>query len=158
MRRALKRRMKRYWLKFLFLFKRVLLENDSSEKLARGFAVGVFWGVLPTFGFAALFAIPVAVLFKANKLTTIIGTLVSNPFTYPFFLLWGTRIGTFILRTAPLTWSWNLLKLQTLVSVSKALLLGTVVLAMCMALASYLVLLVLIPLTRRIAHHRLKTG
>ena len=158
MKKALKRGMSYYWVRFIGLFKKALLENDSSEKLARGFAIGIFWGVLPTFGCAVLFSLPIAVLFKANKLTTILGTFVSNPFTYPFFALWGTRIGTFMLRTTPFTLSWNLLRLENILTVSKALLLGTLVLATCMALASYLVLLVIIPLTRRIAHHKWKTG
>jgi len=144
-------RVKRNWMKLKLLFKKAVLANDSPEKLARGFAIGVFWGVMPTFGFAALFSLPTAVLLKANRLTAILGTLISNPFTSPFFMLWGTYIGNFILKTAPITFSWKILNASSLLRISKSLFLGTFVLAGTMAILSYGFLLLIIPLAKKIS-------
>ena len=138
------------WRRLKLILKRAFLTNDSPEKLARGFAIGVFWGVLPTFGFAILFSLPTSILFKANRLTAILGTFVSNPFTVPFYLLWATEIGSFILRAGKLTFSWDILKLNKLLNLSKSLLVGSVVLAAGMAIASYGILLLIIPLIRKI--------
>lgn len=148
-----------HWRRLKILMKRAFLTNDSPEKLARGFAIGVFWGVLPTFGFAILFSLPTSILFRANRLTAIIGTFVSNPFTIPFYMLWATEIGNFILRAGRLTFSWDILNLNRLLSLSKSLLVGSIVLATSMALVSYGALILIIPLIRRInrisRHHTL---
>ena len=144
------RRKKTYWERLKGLLKAAVLANDSPEKLARGFAIGIFWGVLPTFGFAILFSLPTAVLFKANRLTAILGTFASNPLTSPFFLLWGTYLGNFILKAAPFTFSWDLLNFQQLLRISKSLFLGTLLLAVCIAFLSYGLLLVIIPLFQRL--------
>lgn len=145
----------RYLRKFKILLKKAVLANDSPEKLARGFAIGVFFGVLPTFGFAAVFSIPIAVLLKANRLTAILGTFVSNPFTTPFYMLWATRIGNFILQSGGLTFSWDIFKLKQLLLISKSLLIGSLVLATSISFLSYGLLILLIPLIRRISG---KTG
>ncbi|RLE12918.1 hypothetical protein DRJ04_05265 [Candidatus Aerophobetes bacterium] len=145
---------KNYWLKIKILLKKALLANDSPERLARGFAIGVFWGVLPTFGLAILFSLPTAVLFKANRLTAFLGTFISNPFTSPFFMLWGTYLGNFILRTTPIVFSWKILNIEQLLKISKSLLVGTLILAASMAVLSYGTLLVVIPLVKKLYHRR----
>ena len=142
-------RRENYWKKLKRLFKNAVLANDSPEKLARGFAIGIFWGVLPTFGFAILFSLPVAVAFKASRLTAILGTFVSNPLTTPFFMLWGTYLGNFILKATPLTLSWEILNLEHLLKISKSLFLGTIVLAGSISILSYGLLLVIIPLFQK---------
>jgi len=142
---------KSYRKKLKTLFKKAFLTNDSPEKLARGFAIGVFWGVLPTFGFAALFSIPMAVVLKANRLTAFLGTFISNPLTTPFFMLWGTYLGNFILRSSPITFSWKILNVEELLKISKSLFIGTLILASAISLLSYGVLLVVIPLIKRLS-------
>lgn len=156
---AVKTKKKSYWRRVRVLLKKAILANDSPEKLARGFAIGVFWGVLPTFGFAILFSLPTAVLFKANRLTAILGTFTSNPFTVPFYMFWATQIGNFILQAGRLTFSWEIFNLERLLLLSKSLLVGSVVLATLIAFSSYGILLLLIPLIRRIyraTRHSLK--
>jgi len=139
-----------YWKRLKRLFKSAVLANDSPEKLARGFAIGIFWGVLPTFGFAILFSLPIAVAFKASRLTAVLGTFVSNPLTTPFFMIWGTYLGNFILKAAPLTLSWEILNLEHILKISKSLFLGTLVLAGSISILSYGLLLVIIPLFKKL--------
>lgn len=147
-----KSRKKSYWRKLKILLKKAIYTNDSPEKIARGFAIGVFWGVLPTFGLAILFSLPTAVVFRANRLMAIVGTFVSNPLTSPLFMLWGTYLGNFILKSTPITLSWDVLKLERLLQISKSLLLGTLILATSIAILSYTFLLIIIPLVKKFSH------
>lgn len=149
-------RSKHYWRAFKRLFKKAVFINDSPEKLARGFAIGIFWGVLPTFGFAVLFSLPTAVFLKANRLTAIVGTFISNPFTSPFFMLWGTYLGNFVLRATPFTLSWKILNFGDILRISKSLFLGTLILAGSIAVLSYGLLLIIIPLFHKFYSHKEK--
>ncbi|MBE0477564.1 DUF2062 domain-containing protein [Candidatus Aerophobetes bacterium] len=141
---------KKYWRKLKRVFKRALLANDSPEKLARGFAIGVFWGVMPTFGFAILFSLPTSVLFKANRLTAIMGTFISNPLTSTFFMIQGTYLGNFILRAAPIPFTRELLTLTRLLQISRALFLGTLILAGGIAVLSYGLFLLVILVVKQV--------
>jgi len=122
---------------------------DSPERIARGVAIGVFWGVLPTFGLAILFSLPTAFLLRANRLSAILGTFVSNPLTWPFIYPFGFRIGQQILKVSPLDFSWGLLKLENLLKLSKSLLVGSSLLAIGFSLLSYLVVLKVVAYYRR---------
>ncbi len=80
------------------LLKKLVRVDDSPERIARGVAIGVFWGIIPTFGFAILFSLPTAVFLRANKLSAILGTFVANPFTTPLIYAFEYKIGQLILR------------------------------------------------------------
>ena len=136
---------KRGWLrKTKGFIKKLLYIKDSPEKIARGLAIGVFWGIIPTFGLAILFSLPTAVLFRGNKLAAILGTFVANPLTIPFFYPLGYKIGQSILKTAPLPFSWDILNLKNLFNISKSLLVGNLILAIGLALLTYFLVLQII--------------
>jgi len=59
-----------------------------------GFAIGMFFGILPTFGVGRIFAIIFAQIFKASKIAALIGTLFTNPLTSPLFLSLSILIGS----------------------------------------------------------------
>ena len=130
--------------------------DDSPERIARGVAIGVFWGILPTFGLAIVFSIPTAFLLKANRLSAIVGTFVSNPLTWPFIYPFGFRIGQQILRVSPIDFSWGLFKLQSLLNLSKSLIVGSSLLAVGFCLLSYLVVLIVVARYRR--RHTSRSG
>jgi len=130
--------------------------DDSPKRIARGVAIGVFWGILPTFGLAIVFSIPTAFLLKANRLSAIVGTFVSNPLTWPFIYPFGFRIGQQILRVSPIDFSWGLFKLQSLLNLSKSLIVGSSLLAVGFCLLSYLVVLIVVARYRR--RHTSRSG
>jgi len=143
---------KSYWRRIKVLFKKILTTNDSPHKLAMGFAIGVFWGVMPTFGFAIIFSLPTAVFLKANKVTAILGTFVSNPFTTPFFYAFSYKMGSFILRLHSFPFSWNIFnifKIENILNITKSLLIGSVILAIITAFISYGLILIIILLIRK---------
>lgn len=147
--------MKKSWLqKTKDFIKKLLSAKDSPEKIALGLAIGVFWGIVPTFALAILFSLPTAILFKANKLAAVVGTFVANPFTAAFVYTFEYKIGQFILKTAPIPLSWDVLNLESLLNISKSLLVGGIFLAIGLATLTYFLALQII--IRYRAHHRLK--
>lgn len=144
--------MKTFFQKIKNLFKRVLWIQDSPEKIALGLAIGIFWGIMPTFGFAILFSLPTALLLKGNRLTSILGTFVANPFTVPFIYPSGYKVGQLILKTTPLPFSWEIFSLESLLNVGKSLLIGSIFLAFGLAILAYFLVLKIIISYR--AHHQ----
>jgi uncharacterized protein (DUF2062 family) len=76
---------------------RLLRIDDPPERIARGAALGVVCGILPTFGFGGFIAFGLAFLFKANKAAAILGSLIMNPITTPFFWTFSIMLGSLIL-------------------------------------------------------------
>ena len=142
------------WLQKIKNFaKRLLWIQDSPQKIALGLAIGVFWGIMPTFGFAILFSLPSALLLKGNRLAAILGTFVANPLTVPFIYPFGYKIGQLILKTTPLPFSWELFRLESLLSLSKSLLTGSIFLAIGLAILTYFLVLQII-VRYRARHYR----
>ncbi len=84
------------WLKLLYY--RILRIDDPPERIARGAAIGVLMGVLPTFGVGGFLSIGIAFLLKANKAAAVLGSFIVNPITSPFFWTLSAVIGSFIMR------------------------------------------------------------
>jgi len=76
---------------------RILRIDDPPERIARGAAIGVAMGVLPTFGLGTLFALAFAFVFRANKAASVLGSFIMNPVTTPFF--WTASLVTGSLLT-----------------------------------------------------------
>jgi uncharacterized protein len=73
------------WARYQYV--KLLRINDTPEKIAGGLALGVAIGILPSFGLGIIVAVFVAALIRVNKVSALIGTLIMNPWTAPFF--WG---------------------------------------------------------------------
>lgn len=94
-RHPFKARIKR---KLRFVYLKIIRLNDPPERIAWGVAIGVLMGILPTFGIGALLSFGLAFVFKANKAAAVLGSMIMNPFTSPFF--WGVSaaLGAFIMK------------------------------------------------------------
>ncbi len=145
--------MKKIWkTSFEKLYRKIVGINDSPQKIARGVAIGIFWGIMPTFGLAIIFSVPTAILLRANKFSSILSSLISNPLTTPFFLGFGYKIGEYILNSPKdniPSLSWEIIKTEYLWEISKSLLIGTTILATTIALSAYVVILKIIQKHRR---------
>ncbi|MFH1215987.1 MAG: DUF2062 domain-containing protein [Pseudomonadota bacterium] len=94
----MKRFFRYYYLKFL------RLQGDPRE-IARGVAVGVFFGITPTIPLHTVLIIFFAIFLRASKLAGILaGCVVSNPLTFFFQYYLSWRIGTTLL---PYELSWQ---------------------------------------------------
>ena len=82
--------------KILRLYSKMLHEKASPEFIARGWAIGVFYGCVLPFGVQLLFSVPTAILLRASKFGAVTGTFISNHFTifiiYPLQCYLGARI------------------------------------------------------------------
>lgn len=145
--------MKKIWrVRFKKFYRKIVRINDSPQRVARGVAIGVFWGVMPTFGLAILFSVPTAIFLRANKMASILSTFVSNPLTTPIFYASGYSIGQFILNSSGKnipSFSWKIIRIENLWGISKSLLIGNAILATIMALSAYIVTLKIIQRHRR---------
>jgi len=84
------------WVRYLYV--RLVRINDSPQKIAWGLAVGAFLGVFPTFGLGILIALALAIAFKFNKAAAILGSLIMNPLTTPFFWTASSVLGALLVN------------------------------------------------------------
>ena len=76
---------------FLYYWKRLTRIPDSPHSISLGFSIGVFFAFSPFLGLHTVLSIFFSWVFRANILSSIIGTFTGNPITYP--LMWAFAIG-----------------------------------------------------------------
>ena len=67
--------------KLIHLYAKIVREKATPEYIARGWAIGMFYGCLIPFGFQLLCSIPTAFLLKGSKIGAAVGTLITNHFS-----------------------------------------------------------------------------
>ena len=82
--------------KYLTLYAKMVREKASPEFIARGWAIGMFFGCSIPFGFQLILSIPTSFLLKGSKVGAIVGTLITNHFSifviYPVQCIVGNRL------------------------------------------------------------------
>ena len=82
--------------KYLALCVKIIREPATPEYIARGWAIGMFYGCAIPFGFQLILSIPTAFLLRGSKIGASIGTLITNHFSifliYPAQCLIGNRL------------------------------------------------------------------
>lgn len=82
--------------KLKLFFLKLARARASTEEIAWGAAIGTFISVFPTFGFGMPFVILLSKFFKFNLIAALALSVVSNPFTSPFFMVLSYNIGSAI--------------------------------------------------------------
>lgn len=81
---------------FYLAYERFLKIRGQPREIALGFALGLFVGMTPFIGLHTLIAVPLAALFKWNKLSAAVSVWFTNaataPLIYPVTYLVGARI------------------------------------------------------------------
>ena len=85
--------------KYVYIYSKILKEKAPAEYIARGWAIGMFYGCLIPFGLQLICSIPTAFLLKGSKIGATLGTLLTNHFT--IFILYPAQcyVGSLILRS-----------------------------------------------------------
>lgn len=83
---------------FRYIFLRLVRVGGDPVHIGLGFAVGVFLGIFPTFGVGTPLALLIASLLRWNRISAVLGSLVMNPFTTPFFWTLSGSLGAAIFR------------------------------------------------------------
>jgi uncharacterized protein len=82
-----------------YLLKRVTRLSGTPHSIAAGVACGVAISFTPFIGFHLLGTFLLAWLVRGNYLAGAIGTLVGNPWTFPFIWVAAYKLGHFLLGT-----------------------------------------------------------
>lgn len=86
------------WLKknLRWLYLKIIREKATPEYVARGWAIGMFYGCFIPFGLQLICSIPTSFALKGSKIGASLGTLLTNPvsiiFIYPAQCWIGSRI------------------------------------------------------------------
>ena len=89
---------KRSWLnrQMKLLYYKIIREKATPEYVARGWAIGMFYGCFIPFGLQLVCSIPTAFILKGSKIGASVGTLLTNPvsifFIYPVQCWVGSRL------------------------------------------------------------------
>ncbi len=124
--------------------------EEPPERVAAAVALGVGVGLSPFIGFHFITAILLALVFRLNKLDTVLGSLAGNPWTLPAFYAAGYRLGRAILgypppHVPPLQWQrilhhdfWVTFRGPGFAPRLASFLVGTTLLAVAVGLGTYL--------------------
>ncbi len=84
---------------FRYISLRLVRVGGDSVHVALGFALGVFLGVFPTFGLGIPLSLVLSSMFRWNRVSAVLGSLVMNPLTTPFFWTLSGTLGAALFRT-----------------------------------------------------------
>lgn len=78
-------------------YHKIVCEQADPKYIARGWAIGMFWGCICPFGMQLLFSIPSSFLLRGSKIGATVGTFITNHFT--IFLIYPLQcyIGSILL-------------------------------------------------------------
>jgi uncharacterized protein len=139
--------------------RQLLQLKDTTHAIALGTAIGMFFGFIPLWGFKTLLALGISRLVRGNLLATAIATTLHDialPLL-PLLLRWEYQIGYWLLshphelppslrltHHSPSVWfHWS-----TFLTVGRPLLLGALVFAAPVAIATYYVTLLFVERAR----------
>lgn len=107
----------------------ILAVKEPPRKVAAAFAIGIFVGMSPLLGFHTLLGIFLAWQLKLNKLVTLVGVYVTNPWTIVPIYTFGTWVGTKILGVEGIipAMNWSHMTLKILLDDFKHLLIPFIV-------------------------------
>ena len=76
------------------LYRKLCLINDSPQRIAIGFGLGVFLGMLP--GTGPIASLVMAALLRVNKAAALAGSLLTNTWLSLVSLLFSVKVGAWI--------------------------------------------------------------
>lgn len=120
--------------------------------MALGFSLGVFLGVFPTFGIGIPLSVLLASIFRWNRVSAVLGSLVMNPLTTPFFWTLSGTLGAAIFGVNVKSVMMNVQngeRLRTLTKGAGIYLAGNTIIALATALLSYFLALRAVTLYRK---------
>lgn len=79
------------------IYYRIIRQEGSPESIARGIGIGLFVAFLAPVGLQTVTVIPLAFLFRANKILAFIATFPTNPYTIPFIYPAQCYIGSLVM-------------------------------------------------------------
>lgn len=124
--------------------------QESNSRKALSIAFGVFMGIVPIWGLQLIIGIPLAVLFRMNKVLFIAAANISIPPMIPLILFMSYQTGKIVTgTTANLPLNYHDLTLMTVHQHFLVYALGASVFALVAGIATFIVSLVLLKIFRK---------
>ncbi len=144
----------RYW------YLRVFRQNASPKNIALGLALGVFVGALPIIPFQTVTILPLAFLFRTNKLSAWLATCYSNLITLVPFYTFLFFVGKTVLPVKNIHFAKNKLEMLQLIEtgwdVFLVMLTGGFIFGIVAGIFTYFIALQAITRFRRLRRERRK--
>ena len=83
---------------------------DTPHRIALGFACGAFASFSPLFGLHFFLAAFLAIIFRGNVLSSLMGTFFGNPVTFPIIGVVSYQTGLFIMGMGPEETAWQTIR------------------------------------------------
>jgi len=139
------------YLKLLYL--KLYRINDSPQKIALGFGLGVFLGAMP--GAGVLAAIVLALLLRVNRISALLGAILTNTWTSFAIFLLSIRTGAAIMgldwhtvyrniRIVLKGFTWQSIFKISFFEILLPIVIGYFIISFCLGAAGYLIALALI--------------
>jgi len=90
--------MKWSWKTVTQFFWEIAKSHDNVNEIAWGAAIGTFISVFPTFGFGTVLVLVLSRIYKFNLAIALATSIISNPFTSPFFMILNFKVGSWLLN------------------------------------------------------------
>ena len=76
------------------IYQKIVMIDDSPQRIALGFGVGVFLGIFP--GAGPIAALTLAVIFHINKAAALLGSLLTNTWLSIVTFVFAVKVGSFV--------------------------------------------------------------
>ncbi|WP_051385084.1 DUF2062 domain-containing protein [Flavobacterium enshiense] len=116
-------------------FWKIAKSHNSAEEIAWGAAIGTFISVFPTFGLGTPLVIVLSRILKFNLAIALAASIISNPFTSPFFMLLNYKIGSLFFEN-PIVFDVDNWK-ENLKDTGLTILIGAIIVSGAMAVIAY---------------------
>ena len=138
---------------FVSIYEKLFKIDDTPQRIALGFGLGVFLGIFPGTGPVA--AIFLAVLFRLNRAAALIGSLLMNTWSSIIVLFLAFQLGSLVMRVRwqNISGDWSsfqkafrwmdLFKFSTL-KVALPVIIGYIIIGLVFGFFAYLITLIVI--------------
>jgi uncharacterized protein (DUF2062 family) len=127
--------------------------NDTPQKIALGFGLGVFLGVMP--GVGILVALILSWLLRLNRIAALLGTLLTNTWISFVTLLLSIKVGSAIMgldwhlvyenwKSLLKSFSWQKVCSVSFLEIFRPVAVGYSIVSFCLGALAYIAVLVLI--------------
>lgn len=124
--------------KLRVVWRRLRRAAGSPHEVALGFAVATFWSILPTPGLSILFGFASAAFIRMSKVSLAVGFALFNPAVCVFLVYpWALPIGQAIVHAVPALEFDELKRLQWVAEQGTALVIGSAIAGMVIAVVCY---------------------
>ncbi len=137
---------------FRYIYLRLIRVGGDPVHIALGFSLGVFLGVFPTFGIGIPLSLLLASVFRWNRVSAVLGSLVMNPITTPLFWTLSGTLGAAIFRVNAnkiMSGVQNGERLRSLTAGAGIYLVGNTIIALVSAAIAYFLALRVVTLYRK---------